>query len=86
MPLNRIYLDKRGIKSQIPDPETKSRGRGRPRLFDKEAYHGVRYSVKRFLGWLENYRKVAVRYERISRVYLALVRLACILILWRVLK
>jgi len=86
MPLNRMYLDGRGIRSQMPEPETKKRGRGRPRLFDEEAYHGVRYNLERFFAWLENYRKLAVRYERISRVYLALVRLACILILWRVLK
>ena len=43
-------------------------------------------NVERFFGWLESYRKIAVRYERTPKVFLALVRLACILILWRVMK
>ncbi len=87
MPLNRFYLDGKQIRSQIPDPPTKTRKRpGRPRLFDKEGYHGVRYNVERFFGWLENYRKVATRYERLPNVLLGLVRLACSMILWRVLK
>jgi transposase len=42
--------------------------------------------VERFFGWLENYRKIATRYERRPRMFLALIYLACILILWRVLK
>jgi transposase len=86
-PLNRIYLDGKHVRSQIPDPPAKTKKRpGRLRPFDKETYHGVRYNVERFFGWLENYRKITVRYERTSRVYLALIYLACILILWRVMK
>jgi DDE family transposase len=86
-PLNRFYLDKKHIRSQIPDPHTKTKKRpGRPRGFDREAYHGVRYNVERFFAWLENYRKITIRYERIPRMFLALIHLACILILWRVLK
>jgi transposase len=86
-PLNRFYLDKKQIRSQIPDPPNKTRKMpGRPRRFDRETYHGVRYNVERFFGWLENYRKIAVRYERIPKMFLALIYLACILILWRVLK
>ena len=55
-------LDGKHVRSQIPDPPTKTRKRlGRPRFFDKETYHGVRYNVERFFGWLENFRKVAVR-------------------------
>jgi transposase len=86
-PLNRFYLDGKRIRSQIPDPPQKTKKRpGRPRRFHKETYHGVRYNVERFFGWLENYRKIATRYERIPRMFLALIYLACILILWRVLK
>ncbi len=86
-PLNRFYLDGNQIRSQIPDPPTKTKKRpGRPRRFDKERYHGVRYNVERFFGWLENYRKIAVRYERMPLTFLALIHLACIRILWRVLK
>ena len=86
-PLNRIYLDKKHVRSQIPDLPQKTRKRpGRPRLLDKETYHGVRYNVERFFGWLENYRKITVRYEKIPRIFLGLIHLACIRILWRVLK
>ena len=59
---------------------------GRPRLFDKEGHHGVRYNAERFFGWLENYRNVATRYERLPNVFLGLIRLASSIILWRVSK
>jgi transposase len=86
-PLNRFYLDKKHVRSRIPDPPNKTRKRpGRPRLFDKGTYHGVRYNVERFFGWLENYRKITIRYERMPQMFLALIHLACIRILWRVLK
>lgn len=85
-PLNRFYLDKKHVRSQIPDPSNKKKGPGRPRSLDRETYHGVRYNVERFFGWLENYRKIAVRYERMPQTFLGLIHLACIRILWRVLK
>jgi transposase len=86
-PLNRFYLDAKQIRSQIPDPPNKTKKRpGRPRVLDRETYHSIRYNVERFFGWLENYRKIAVRYERIPKMFLALIHLACILILWRVMK
>ncbi len=47
MPLNRFYLDVKGILSQIPDPPNKTEKRpGRPRILDKKAYHGVRYNAR----------------------------------------
>jgi transposase len=86
-PLNRFYLDAKQIRSQIPDPPNKTKKRpGRPRVLDRATYHSIRYNVERFFGWLENYRKIAVRYERMPKMFLALIHLACILILWRVMK
>ncbi|MDG7037327.1 MAG: transposase, partial [Nitrososphaerota archaeon] len=41
---------------------------------------------ERFFGWMENYRKITIRYERIPNLFLSLIQLACIMILWRVLK
>ena len=83
-PLDRFYLDGKKIGSQIPDPPNKTKKRpGRPRLFDKATYHGIRYNVERFFGWLENYRKIATRYEKLPQMFLALIHLACILIPWR---
>lgn len=87
MPLNRFYLDKKHVRSQIPDLPNKTRKRpGRPRVFDRATYHGIRYNVERFFSWLENFKKIAVRYERIPQMFLALIYIVCILVLWRVLK
>ena len=86
-PLNRFYLDGKKIRSQIPDNPSKTKRRaGSPRMLDRETYHPIRYDVERFFAWLENYRKIAARYERIPQMFLALIRLACTLILWRVMK
>jgi transposase len=86
MPLVRFYLYRKHIKSQIPDSPNKKEGSGRPREFDKTRYHGVRYNVERFFGWLENFRKLTVRYERMPKTFLGLIHVACSMILWRVLK
>lgn len=85
MALNRFYLDNRKVKSQIPSTATKRRP-GRPRLLDKPTYHKVRYTVERFFAWTENFRKLAIRYERLAETFSGLIHLACIMILWRVLK
>ena len=86
-PLNGFYLDPKQIRSQTPDPPNKTKKRpGRPRVLDRRTYHSIRYNVERFFGWLENCRKIAVRHERIPKMFLALVHLACVLIPWRVLK
>lgn len=85
MDLNRFYLDKRKIRSQIPSM-TKKRRSGRPRFFDKETYKKVRYTVERFFAWIENFRKLTVRYERLAETFLGLIHIACIVILWRVLR
>lgn len=86
MPLNRMYLDRKGIRQQIPESPQKRARPGRPRGFDRPMYHGVRYNVERFFGWMENYRKITIGYERIPNLFLSLIQLACIMILWRVLK
>lgn len=85
MVLNRFYLDKRKIKSQIPSTSKKRRV-GRPRLLDRATYKKVRYTVERFFAWTENFRKLAMRYERLAETFSGLFHLACIMILWRVLR
>jgi len=42
-----------------------------------------RWKVERLFAWLQNYRRILVRYERILENYLALVHLACIVIFIR---
>lgn len=39
-----------------------------------------RWKVERLFAWLQNYRRVLVRYERFLENYLAFVYLACIVI------
>ena len=86
MALNRFYLDNRKIISQIPSTATKKRP-GRPRLLDKQAYEKkVRWTVERFFAWTENFRKLAMRYERLPEAFSGLFHLACIMILWRILR
>ena len=84
MALNRFYLDKRKIVSQIPSREEKRTGR--PRLFDRATYKKVRYTVERFFAWTENFRKLTIRYERLAETFSGLFHVACIMILWRVLR
>ncbi len=43
-----------------------------------------RWKIERLNAWLQNYRRIVVRYERKVENYLGLVQLACILILLRV--
>jgi transposase len=85
MTLNRFYLDKRKIVSHIPSREKKKRT-GRPRLLDKAGYKKVRYTVERFFAWTENFRKLTIRYERLAEAFSGLFHIACIMILWKVLR
>ena len=85
IPLNRFYLDRRKIASQIPSTAKKRRA-GRSRLFDRATYKNVRYTVERFFAWTENFRKLTVRYERLAKTFSGLFHIACIMILWRVLR
>lgn len=82
----RDYNRRRGIKSNIPvNPRnTKKKKRGRPRKFDKDIYK-QRYVVERFFSWIEGFKKVSPRFERLEYSYHGLVTLACNLMLWKVL-
>ena len=42
-----------------------------------------RWKVERLFAWLQNYRRVLVRYDRFLENYLAFVQLACIIIFIR---
>jgi transposase len=82
----RNYNRGRGIKSNIPvNPRnTKKKKIGRPRKLDKNIYK-KRYVVERFFSWIEGFKKISPRYERLEYSYLGLVTLACSLMLWMVL-
>jgi transposase len=42
-----------------------------------------RWKVERLFAWLQNYRRIVVRYERHSENFLGMLHLACCLILLR---
>lgn len=82
----REYNRKRGIKSNIPvNPRnSKKKKRGRPKKLDKDIYKG-RSAVEMFFSWIEAYKKILPRYERLEYSYLGLVTLSSIMMLCRVL-
>lgn len=43
-----------------------------------------RWKIERLNAWLQNFRRVTVRYERVAENYLGWLHLACILILLNV--
>ena len=83
----RAYLRKRGIKANIPvnKRNRKQPKRGRPFRLDKASYAN-RAAVERFNSWIESFKRILVRFERLKETFLAFVNLACMMILWRVLK
>ena len=72
----RRYLHRRGIGRVIPS----RRDQGRHGPFDRGAYR-QRNRVERLINRLKQWRRVATRYEKRARSYLAFVTLAAIL-LW----
>jgi transposase len=67
----RAALRRRGIRMCIPPkrrPATWRAKRGRPIVARKEAYR-LRYKVERSFAWLGNFRRLLIRWERLSSVY-----------------
>ncbi len=63
------------------------RNRVRPKTQDGRALRRYRrrWHVERTFSWLQNFRRLVVRYERHSRIFLAFVHVACMLITLRAL-
>jgi len=74
-------LAERGIQLIAPH----KRNRKKPKTQDGRALRRYRrrWKVERLFAWLQNYRRILVRYDRFLENYLAFVHLACILILIR---
>lgn len=81
----RDYNRNRGIISNIPinRRNKKKNKQGRPFRFDELNYKG-RNAVERCFSWIEAYKKIYPRHERLEISYMGLVKLACISMLWRV--
>ena len=73
----RQRLAKRAIELVCPH----RRNCKRPATQDGRALRRYRrrYRVERSIGWLFNYRRVVVRYERHSQLFLGFVQLACLM-------
>ena len=42
-----------------------------------------RWKVERFFAWLDNFRRLATRFERLCLMHLGFIQLACVMILLR---
>ncbi len=73
----RNWLKSQGIKVIIPyKSNEKARSDGRVK-FDHETYRR-RNVVERCFGRLKEHRRIATRYEKTARNYIAMVKLGCI--------
>lgn len=77
----RDYLRRRGIQAVIP---TRKDQRPDPR-FDRATYRR-RNVIERCVGWLKENRRLATRYEKLAVNFLAMVKLAMIRRLFRLLR
>jgi transposase len=73
----RASLRARGIEPRI----VKRRRPGQGKARDPQVPQ--RWTIERTNAWLHNYRRIGTRWERRPELYLALVRLACSLIICR---
>ena len=81
----RQHLRSRGIQSNIPiNPRNmKTRKRGRPTRYNPETYI-KRGAIERFFAWLKmGFRKLVIRYERLSIVFKGLLDIACFMMCWK---
>jgi len=73
----RNWLKARGIKPVIPSNAT----RNTPYPLDRIVYRR-RNVIERMFGKLKNWRRIATRYDRLARNYLAALALVSIIIAW----
>jgi transposase len=79
----REYLHSRGIRHSIPQsslPEGRSR-QYRSRVIPELS--AQRWKVERFFAWLNGFRRLGIRFERYSEIYLGFLYLAAIKICLR---
>ena len=75
--------------ASIPENKRKTRRvkRERPNRFSVKGYSVGRSCVERFSGWLKGgFRRLVIRYERLTSTFLGFLHLACIAILLRSMK
>jgi len=77
----QTYNSERGIEMIAPH----KRNRKKPKTQDGRALRRYkrRWKVERFSAWLQNFRRVATRFDYKAENYLGFVHLGCIVILLR---
>lgn len=73
----REKLDRRGTKPVIPNRSN----RKRPFSFNKRLYK-LRWRIESAFNRLKDFRRIATRYDKLARNYLASVCLAAALVWW----
>jgi transposase len=76
----RRYLRRRGIGHTIPPIVRTGRFRQRRLPVYDPARYAQRWIIERTNAWLQNFRRVMVRHERLLTTYRAFVVLACVII------
>jgi len=76
----RHYLRRRGIAHTIPPIARTGRFRQKRLSRWDPARYAERWIIERTTAWLQNFRRVVVRHERLLSTYRAFVLLACIII------
>jgi transposase len=69
----RVLLKAVGITPHIPR-------RGEP---DEDRLGAYRWPVERAISWLKQFRRLRIRWDRLSHIHQAFLDLACSLIAWR---
>lgn len=75
----RRELRKRGIRPSIPQREWPGRGRKPGRPPKVHAASAARWIVERTHAWMDNWRRLVVRWKRRVHNYLAFVVIACLM-------
>lgn len=79
--LDQKLLDERDIEMIAPH----RKGRKKPKTQDgrKLRPYKRRWKVERFFAWLQNFRRLVVRYEYHADNFLGMIQLGCAIILFR---
>ena len=72
------FIESRGGEAVIPSRKNSTQ----PRAYDRERYKD-RNLVERFWNKVKHYRRVATRYEKTARNFLAFIHVASIMVLLR---
>ncbi len=79
----RKALSQRTIRSYIPKRRKKGEKEEPPYNTTIQHLYATRWIVERTNAWLQNYRRITVRWDRNADTYEAFIELACILICLR---